>query len=52
MKEKQINIRLTEYQYKDIVTRANELGFVSVSEYMRFAGLNIKVKIQEVVKEK
>lgn len=48
-KDRQVNIRLTEEQYAEMTVRANVLGFVSMSEYLRFAGLNIKVKIEEVV---
>jgi predicted DNA binding CopG/RHH family protein len=49
-KDKQINIRLTDEQFVEISKRATEFGFVSMSEYLRFAGLNIKIKIEEIAK--
>lgn len=50
-KDKQINIRLTEEQYNLIESHMKILNFASISEYLRFAALNIKIEFKSVNKE-
>lgn len=49
LKEKQINIRLTELQYTKLEEQMKKYNYTSISEYLRFVGLNavIETKIKE-----
>jgi hypothetical protein len=40
LKEKQVNIRLTEEQYSEIEEKSKQSSFSSISEYLRYAALN------------
>jgi len=44
-KDKQVNIRLTEEQYKVIECKMKKYYFTTISEYLRFVGLNADVKV-------
>lgn len=39
-----INIRVTEEEKKKIESNAKNHNFISISEFLRFAGMNIKIK--------
>jgi hypothetical protein len=47
-KEKQVNIRLTEEQYKLIEDKLKLYKFASMSEYLRFVGLNANIEVKVV----
>lgn len=40
LKDKQVNIRLTDAQYSDIENKSQKAKFSSISEFLRNAGLN------------
>lgn len=44
-KDKQVNIRLTEEQYNKIEKRMKKYNFTSISEYLRFVGVNAEIDI-------
>jgi hypothetical protein len=41
-----INIRITNIEKEKMLKRAGELGFQSLSEYLRFVGLNADIKVE------
>ena len=48
-KNKSIHIRVTEQEQEDMIKRAENAGFATVSSYLRVLGLNagISVKIEK-----
>jgi len=44
-KDRQVNIRLTEEQYKEIECKMKKYYFTTISEYLRFVGLNANVEV-------
>ena len=50
-KDKQINVRLTKEQYYLIEEQTKKFNFASISEYLRFAALNIKIEIKLINKD-
>lgn len=49
-KDKQVNVRLTEEQYKEIEKRMKKYNFTSISEYLRFVATNVNVSVTTEVK--
>ena len=45
-KDKQVNMRLSQEQYDEIIKRMQMYNFTCVSEYLRFVGTNAQFKVE------
>lgn len=46
IKSKQLNVKLSPEEYKELVKKSKELKFNSISEYARFVLLNAVVEVR------